>query len=165
MEGNEQFSIRGFVMVNDLIGVKTAHLSLVGPATVKKLITMMETAWPIRPQANHLVNMPALAESLMALVQSLQKEKMRERNIVHKAGDFSKLLEDLGPEVLPREFGGESCTIAELTEYWKHEVESQGEWFREQCNYRTDETKRQGRPKTATDIFGIEGSFRKLEID
>ena len=38
------------VQVNDLSGVRTSHLSLLGPAVVKKLITMMETAWPIRPQ-------------------------------------------------------------------------------------------------------------------
>merc|ERR1711962_1616944 len=34
MEGNEQASIRGFVMVNDLSGVKTSHLGLFGPSTV-----------------------------------------------------------------------------------------------------------------------------------
>ena len=39
-------------MVNNLAGVRAAHLGLVGPATVRKLVTMMEKAWPVRPKVS-----------------------------------------------------------------------------------------------------------------
>ena len=38
-------------------------------------------------------------------------------------------------------------------------------YFHPQTTYKSEENLRQGRPKLHADIFGIEGSFRKLDID
>jgi len=161
MEGNEQASVRGFVMVNDLSGVKSSHLGLLGPATVKKLITMMETAWPMRPQAVHLLNPPSMVEGILSLVKSLQKEKMRQRMMFTRLGTLQCYRTCLGR----REYGGIGCSRDDLTRFWREEVERRRPWLMEQCGYKTNEALRPGRPKSSSDLFGIEGSFRKLEID
>lgn len=38
-------------------------------------------------------------------------------------------------------------------------------WFSDVCKYKADEKKRPGNPKTYETIFGMEGSFRKLNVD
>jgi hypothetical protein len=44
-------------------------------------------------------------------------------------------------------------------------VESRREWLMEREQIKADEKKRPGRPKTSEEMFGIEGSFRKLTVD
>lgn len=50
-------------------------------------------------------------------------------------------------------------------DYWKKKVEEYSAWLKEDEQFGTDETKRVGKPRTSEDMFGVEGSFRKLEVD
>lgn len=51
-------------------------------------------------------------------------------------------------------------------EYWKNKVEANRDLLlREEKTNKADESKRAGRPKTSRELFGIEGSFRKLNVD
>lgn len=52
-----------------------------------------------------------------------------------------------------------------FSDHWKKEVENHRDWFLKDMEYKTDESKRIGKPKTAETLFGIEGSFRQLTVD
>ena len=50
--------------------------------------------------------------------------------------------------------------------FWKKKVEENRDiLMRDEMINKADESKRVGRPKTSRELFGIEGSFRKLNVD
>ena len=44
-------------------------------------------------------------------------------------------------------------------------IDEKRDWLKEQEKYGVDESKRPGKPKTPVDLFGMDGSFRKLNVD
>jgi hypothetical protein len=52
-----------------------------------------------------------------------------------------------------------------LTEATVELLEHYRDWFKEEEAFRVDESKRLGRPNNSGEIFGMEGSFKKLDID
>jgi len=165
IKDDEQTVIKGFVMVQDLKGVGANHVTMMNIASLKKMITMMETAWPLKPKAEHIVNMPGIMDSLFKIANSMMKQKMQDRIHVHTDGDLTKIQEDLGKDVLPVEYGGNNGTLEELKAYMAKKVEEEADFLKNISKFKTDEAKRPGKPKSHSDLFGIEGSFRKLEID
>jgi len=165
IKDDDQTVIRGFILVQDLQGVTANHVTMMNMASIKKMITMMETAWPLKPKAEHIVNMPGIMEGLFKVAKGMMKSKMQERIKVHLNGDLSKIQEDLGTAVLPLEYGGSSGSLEELQEWVRGKVESEADFLMEESKYKSDEAKRPGKPKDHAHLFGIEGSFRKLEID
>ena len=60
----------------------------------------------------------------------------------------------MGEEILPEELGGTNGSINDLVEYWAEEVPKHADYLQQQTQYKTDESVRPGRPKTAGDLFG-----------
>jgi len=69
-------------------------------------------------------------------------------------------------EVLPNEAGGQAGPVQDLHNKQVKKLINHVVWFQEdEANHRVNESLRPGKAKTATDLFGVEGSFKKLEID
>lgn len=69
-------------------------------------------------------------------------------------------------QVLPNELGGEAGPIQELVNAQIKKIENFREWFLEDERInRVDESLRINKSKTSNDLFGVDGSFKKLEID
>lgn len=67
---------------------------------------------------------------------------------------------------LPNEVGGKAGSMYDLAEIQVKKLEEYREWFlMDEANGHVNEAKRLGKSKSASDLFGVEGSFKKLEID
>lgn len=85
--------------------------------------------------------------------------------------------------MLPKEYGGDAGNVADLNskhkhfikqiqidnmfflEQWCTKLAEYTTWFKEQEKSKANEALRPGSPKTADDLFGMDGTFRKLSID
>lgn len=67
--------------------------------------------------------------------------------------------------LLPAEYGGDNGTIQDIIDYWEKKVLEYRDFLIEDGTFGTDEAKRVGKHKHAESLFGVEGSFRKLNVD
>lgn len=182
----DQCSVTGFVSMSDTSTATLGHVTMMSnPVTMKKSMTCMQDAYPIRPKEMHLLHMPAFMENLLTMFKGFMNEKMKQRFQVHPIGDISKAVDSVGKDILPAELGGTNgslqdhlgmhhevvasnshiLTIFSISEYTKNMVNGRKDWLKEQSKFKTDESKRSGKPKNYGDIFGMEGSFRQLSVD
>lgn len=62
--------------------------------------------------------------------------------------------------------GGKAGSMYELAEIEVKKLENYREWFlKDEATGRVNEALRIGKSKSASDLFGVEGSFKKLDID
>ncbi|KRT78512.1 CRAL-TRIO domain containing protein [Oryctes borbonicus] len=162
---DDQNIVAGMVAIQDLKGASLAQMAQMTPSLAKKATMIFQEAIPVRPKRMHYLNMPSFFDSLFQLVKSFLKEKLQKRIVFHTSDDMESIYKYVPREILPKEYGGTDGTLQELTDYWKKKVEDYRDWFLEDMKYKSIESRRPGKPKTGDEIFGIEGSFRKLNVD
>ena len=75
-------------------------------------------------------------------------------NTIVARGDTDTLLDMVGGDILPVEYGGKNGTIKETVEFWKEELNKNKDWLHQQSTFKTIESKRKGKPRLEADIFG-----------
>ncbi|XP_069187328.1 retinol-binding protein pinta isoform X1 [Procambarus clarkii] len=163
-EEDEQSTITGTVMVGDVEKMTLAHVAAFTPSMMKKSMVLWQEGYPMRPKGLNYINTPAAFDTVFNIFKSFMKEKMKKRVHLH-GNDLESLHRQVPKEVLPVEYGGTNGTVEEITKYWLERVDARRDWLLEDEKYGVDESKRPGKAKTSADLFGIEGSFRKLTVD
>lgn len=108
----DQSSVTGFAGIIDMDGMGLQHAALYTPSLGMKAMVVWQDAYPTRPQAMHMINMPTPMEAIFTLYKGFAKDKMKERMKAHfKGSDYSVLDESIGKEVLPIEYGGTNGTL------------------------------------------------------
>lgn len=78
---------------------------------------------------------------------------------------MENLYQHIPKSLLPTEYGGDAGPIQDIIDQWEKKILEYRDYFLEEKNYGTDEKKRPGKPKNAENLFGVDGSFRKLNVD
>ncbi|XP_074096274.1 alpha-tocopherol transfer protein-like [Cotesia typhae] len=159
----ELVGVAGDVYILDASVVSPAHFSKFTPDLVKKFLTCVQEAYPVKLKEIHVVNVSALVDKIVQFVKPFLKEKIRNR--IHMHSNMETLYEFIPREILPEEYGGKAGPIKAINDTWIKKLEDYGPWFKEQESVKSNEAYRIGRPKTSDELFGIDGSFRQLSFD
>ncbi|XP_020280803.1 alpha-tocopherol transfer protein-like [Pseudomyrmex gracilis] len=154
----------GHIILFDMKNVSFGHVGRLSPMGLKKFLYYLQDGLPVRLKGFHFMNASPVIDVILNMMRPFMKKQLMDMLHMHTTNDT---LEKFVPlEILPNEAGGKAGPIKELHEKQMKKLEEAISWFQEdEANHRVNESLRPGKAKSATDLFGVEGSFKKLEID
>ncbi|XP_076182359.1 alpha-tocopherol transfer protein-like [Ptiloglossa arizonensis] len=154
----------GYIFIGDSANVSLGHVGRISPMGMKKLVMYVQEAIPVRLKGIHFINTPPVMDVIMNMAKPFMKKELW--NMMHLHSSLKTLEEFVSLDILPNEVGGKAGSISKIQEDQIKEIDSKREWFIEEEKLSVvDEALRIGKSKTANDLFGVEGTFKKLEID
>ncbi|KAM7345449.1 alpha-tocopherol transfer protein-like [Cochliomyia hominivorax] len=156
--------INGYIQILDMSEYSAGHILQMTPAVVKKMNTFAEDALPLRQRAIHIINTPEGFCKVYNMFKPLLLLKQQKRIYLH-GSDLSTLYPHIPQKYLPEDLGGENGSLQQLTQEMVNNFTKYKDYFKEDPSYRVEEKLRVNKIKDYDNIFGIEGSFRKLNVD
>ncbi|XP_043267889.1 alpha-tocopherol transfer protein-like [Venturia canescens] len=157
------------VMIIDLQGFTAAHFAKCSPTQsfVRRAMLATQDSMPMRLYRVHYIHVPPFINNVLNVFYPLLKEKLIQKFRLHTGGG-EELHAYMDKDILPKEWGGKAGTFEELNDAWKKKIEKNRDWYlREEKLSRTDEKVRlpTSASALAKELSGLQGSFRKLNID
>ncbi|XP_050313257.1 alpha-tocopherol transfer protein-like [Anthonomus grandis grandis] len=147
----------------DMEGYVFGHLTRLSTSIIKKLLFYLQEAMPIRLKGIHFINPFPFIDKLLALMKPFMKKELLDMLHVHNS--IETFFEHVPIECLPKEYGGQMDPIKVLHDQVIKEMDENADFFAQEETQKVNESLRPGKPKNIGDFFGIEGTFKKLEVD
>ncbi|XP_075166947.1 retinol-binding protein pinta-like [Haematobia irritans] len=156
--------VNGIVFVGDFEKSTMSHFMQWTPSIMKKMTVYDEEAVPLRPKASHFINTVRGFEPLFNMIKPMLSPKQQSRLFIH-GNKIDLLTKEIPLKYLPKEYGGENGSIEEIVVAWEKKIDEYRDYFKRSMDYGTDEKLRLGKAIDFDSLFGIDGSFRKLNVD
>ncbi|XP_063237905.1 clavesin-2 [Bacillus rossius redtenbacheri] len=164
---DEQTQVAGFTHVGDVAGAGAAHVTLWSPAEFATVLKWGEQSIPMRHKEIHILNIPTALRYVYDFAHNRFSDKMQKRFMIHNS--LEDLHKKVDPKVLPKEYGGD-MPLAQMAELWVKELESKRDRllsldYMQLLSDRGILCRKNQRYHYGSDMAGLAGSFRKLEVD
>jgi len=154
----------GIIYVADFKKTTFGHVSRMNPLGLRKILYYIQETIPTYIKGIHMINAPSAMKNLMNIIRPFLKKELID--MIHFHSSLESVSEYVSVDLLPNEIGGKAGSIHELTEIQVKKLEDYREWFLlDETTRRVNEALRIGKSMSANDLFGVEGSFKKLDID
>ncbi|XP_050679411.1 alpha-tocopherol transfer protein-like isoform X2 [Leptidea sinapis] len=161
----EEGTSPGLHLVLDYQGVTLRHLANLDLLNLQRFFYVLQEGILLKLKGFHFINAPPFVDKVLTLSKPFMKKELLDKLKIFTAG--SKDLEKYLPiEAFPKDSGGNYKSSQECVKDVLAMLRRNKRFIEEENKKRVTESLRPGKPKTIGDIFsGVEGSFKKLEID
>ncbi|KAJ8713173.1 hypothetical protein PYW08_008477 [Mythimna loreyi] len=155
----------GFLILIDMDTATLSHVTRLDIMVVKKVLYFLQECMLCKLKGVHFMNAPYFMDRLLMLIRPYLKKELVNLLSTHQVG--SETLYKLVPKkALPKEEGGEYKDHITLRDEIHKRMQANSAFLREENKRRVNESLRPvGKPSPAEKEFGIQGSFKKLELD
>ncbi|GJQ85279.1 hypothetical protein Trydic_g23178 [Trypoxylus dichotomus] len=161
---HQQGTAPGYIILADIAGLVFGHLARLTPSTIMKFLYYLQEALPFRLKGLIYINIPTFMDKIVAILKPIMKKELLEAFQLY-TDKLDDLYKTIPLECLPMDYGGQDDSIDKLIEKTKENLLANKDFFIEDEKQKADESKRVGKSKYAEDVFGIDGTFKKLDID
>ncbi|XP_049784795.1 retinol-binding protein pinta-like isoform X1 [Schistocerca cancellata] len=154
----------GYIIIMDMKNLSAAHVMKIGVRDIRALETIVRRAYSRRIVAVHLINAPKVIDMLLSIVYPAIPEKLRSRIHVHLPGS-QELFKHVDRDLVPNEMGGTGGASRDLMAGLMDRMVALRDWYREEDKHVVDETRRPADSQYDYELFGVDGSFKKLQVD
>jgi len=160
----EKGAVPGHLIIVDLNNFTLGHMMKMSIVSIKKYLFFLQEALPVSLKGLHYVNAVPFMDKLLALFKPFMKKELLDMLQIH-SGKNETLFNIVPKDCLPNELGGSVGTLRDLHNEFYNKLCKNEKFFAEEESAVVDENLRPGKPKNVGEIFGVEGTFKKLDID
>ncbi|XP_045454363.1 alpha-tocopherol transfer protein-like [Melitaea cinxia] len=155
----------GFVLIIDMELVSLGHLPKLELLTVRQILYFLQECMLIKLKEVHFLNAPSFMDKVMMILRPFMKKSLIDIINIHERASES-VYKFLPKASLPKEYGGEYKSIFTIRDETIRRLQDNKQFYIDENKKRVNESVRaNGKKKTVEDLFGIHGSFKKLDID
>ncbi|XP_055904375.1 alpha-tocopherol transfer protein-like [Eupeodes corollae] len=160
---DDNICIGGYTIVVDMSSLSLSTILKFDFVIINKMAIFCEKAAPLRIKGVHLVNMCKEAAYIVNAVKNFMPKSIKNRFMIHSS--MESVYEHIPKKYLPTDYGGENGSLENTILHWEKVFLRYKDFFEEDVKYGVNEKLRIGEKRSNESIFGLEGSFRKLEVD
>lgn len=159
----EKGSCPGVIIIIDMDGVQIGHLTRLDLIGMKNLLYFVQECMIVKLKEVYFLNAPYFMDKLMMFMKPFLKKTLLDIIRICVADD-SSVHRVIPKRAFPKELGGDYLEYGRIRDELIDRMRANEDFFREEMKKRVQESLRPSGRDGASN-HGVQGSFKKLEID
>ncbi|KAI5722460.1 hypothetical protein M8J76_008718 [Diaphorina citri] len=106
--------VPGIIFMFDMQGTSLSHLTRINLSLVRKYLTYVQEAMPLRLKEIRIINVNNVISHIMNLIKPFIHKNHLQYIKLHKPGDLADMYETIPREMLPKDYDGEQASFLTL---------------------------------------------------